>query len=580
MSRRTTISILREKLAELERMECDVDGMLETSGEERRKSSSEINSTGRQNTNELSPTVPTNSTAPNRAVERCKKANRPRAGSLRRMQSIEQDDKEQDELEAILRNRPLPSLEVNGAGNNREITEANTSDEKTQLINQRKSEHRMSRINTHRSIEHKNSIENGLQSVDQTRAGSERVQERVHGGLQQLLSEPDGAVHTQHTSSPGHVPLQMNSQTCPHRSPLVTGDQRSTDGRVPSLGSPIRKENPYDIFQVARNTSMFWYLPDITASAARSYLDNKPPWSFIVRRSTEPDAYKLSFKIGNGSIQRIVIDKTRNGFLIRNFRPIQHYPSVLHLVVALCSPNSLLPCPLRLPNCNITTNRPPVRMASEEVLRNEVPEVSTLHRTNSLRNSRRQAISPPEWKEPYRLSHIPQSSRIYDSTRSRRVVQISWPARVLLPQGAACKLFYFGQFGVGNLSGPHAIRICVDHIFDRQALRPSMQPILIQFRVNDSGLTVVDLTQRAFSQRYYPITFLLYIGPDPLYRKWTPAERQMGDLLECAFFGFISHNPNATPGNNQCHILAEHDPSESVQVICDFTNRYLNLSEV
>ncbi|KAF6771343.1 hypothetical protein AHF37_09807 [Paragonimus kellicotti] len=107
-----------------------------------------------------------------------------------------------------------------------------------------------------------------------------------------------------------------------------------------------------------------------------------------------------------------------------------------------------------------------------------------------------------------------------------------------------------------------------------------MQPILIQFRVNDSGLTVVDLTQRAFSQRYYPITFLLYIGPDPLHRKWTPVECQMGDLLECALFGFISHNPNATPGNNQCHILAEHDPSESVQVICDFTNRYLNLSEV
>ncbi|KAF5398462.1 hypothetical protein PHET_08098 [Paragonimus heterotremus] len=107
-----------------------------------------------------------------------------------------------------------------------------------------------------------------------------------------------------------------------------------------------------------------------------------------------------------------------------------------------------------------------------------------------------------------------------------------------------------------------------------------MQPLLIQFRVNNSGLTVVDLTQRAFSQRYYPITFLLYIGPDPLHRKWTPVEHRMGDLLECAFFGFVSHNPNATPGNNQCHILAEHDPSESVQVICDFTNRYLNLSEV
>ncbi|KAF5405271.1 hypothetical protein PHET_01229 [Paragonimus heterotremus] len=364
--------------------------------------------------------VPTNSTVPNRAVERCKKVNRPRASSLRRMQSIEQDDEGQEELETILRNRPLPSLEVNGAGNNRETAETSTSGEKTQLINQR----------------------NGLQSVDLPRAGSDRVQERVHNSLQQLLSEPDGAVHTKHTSSPSHVPLQMTSQTCPHRSSLVTGDQLATDGRVQSLASPIREENLYDIFQIARNTSMFWYLPDITASAARSYLDNKPPWSFVVRRSTEPDAYKLSFKIGNGSIQRIVIDKTSNGFLIRNFRPIQHYSSMLHLVVALCSPNSLLPCPLRLPSCNIRAtphtpaNRPPVRMASEEVLRNEVPEVNTLHRTNSLRNSRRQTVSPPNWKEPYRLSHIPRSSRIYDSTRSRRAVKISWPARVLLPQGA------------------------------------------------------------------------------------------------------------------------------------------------
>ncbi|KAF8564207.1 hypothetical protein P879_07385 [Paragonimus westermani] len=417
----------------------------------------------------------------------------------------------------------------------------------------------MSQINTHHSNEHKS--------------------------LQQLLSEPDGAVHTKQTSSPSHVPLQMNSQICPNRSSIVIGDQRTIDGRVPVLGLPTRMEKPYDIFQIARNTSIFWYLPDITASAARSYLDSKPPWSFIVRRTTEPDTYKLSFKIGNGSIQRIVIDKTRHGFLIRNFRPIQHYPSVLHLVVALCSSNSLLPCPLRLPDCNTTisphlpASRPPVRMASEEVLRSEVPEVGMLQRTNNLRNSGRQTISPPKWKEPHRLSQTPQASGIYDSTRSRRAMQISWPARALLPQGAACKLFYFGQFGVGSLSGPHAIRICVDHIFDRQALRPFVQPILIQFRVNDNGLTVVDLTRRAFSQRYYPIAFLLYIGPDPLHRKWTRGEPRI-DLLESAFFGFISHNPNATPGNNQCHILAEHDPSESVQVICDFTNRYLNLSEV
>ncbi|KAF6772248.1 hypothetical protein AHF37_09306 [Paragonimus kellicotti] len=50
-------------------------------------------------------------------------------------------------------------------------SETNTSDKKTQLINQRKSEHRMSRINTHHNTEHKDSLENGLQSVDRTRAG-------------------------------------------------------------------------------------------------------------------------------------------------------------------------------------------------------------------------------------------------------------------------------------------------------------------------------------------------------------------------------------------------------------------------
>ncbi|KAF8566564.1 hypothetical protein P879_06420 [Paragonimus westermani] len=125
MSRRTTISILREKLAELERMERDVDGTLKTCGEERRQSSPEISSTDHQNTKELSPTVPTSSTTPNEALERSKKANHSRAGSLRRMQSIEQDDEEQEELEKIMRNRPLPNLGVNGAGNDRQAAGEN-----------------------------------------------------------------------------------------------------------------------------------------------------------------------------------------------------------------------------------------------------------------------------------------------------------------------------------------------------------------------------------------------------------------------------------------------------------------------
>ncbi|GAA50847.1 tensin-4 [Clonorchis sinensis] len=127
----------------------------------------------------------------------------------------------------------------------------------------------------------------------------------------------------------------------------------------------------------------------------------------------------------------------------------------------------------------------------------------------------------------------------------------------------SCNLLYLGQFSVGTQSAGYAIKMCVDHVLGRSQL--NADPTVIEFRVNENGITMTDLSQRKFSQRHYPTDFLQFIGVDPLKRN---------------IFGFVSCNPFLTPGNNQCHLLSEYDDNERASVICDFTQRYLNLSDL
>ncbi|OON18759.1 hypothetical protein X801_05383, partial [Opisthorchis viverrini] len=81
---------------------------------------------------------------------------------------------------------------------------------------------------------------------------------------------------------------------------------------------------------------------------------------------------------------------------------------------------------------------------------------------------------------------------------------------------SACSLLYLGQFSVGTQSAGYAIKMCVDHVLGRSQL--SADPTVIEFRVNENGITMTDLSQRKFSQRHYPTDFLQFIGVDPLKR--------------------------------------------------------------
>ncbi|KAG5454246.1 Tensin-4 [Clonorchis sinensis] len=334
------------------------------------------------------------------------------------------------------------------------------------------------------------------------------------------------------------------------------------------------------IIKAVRNTSVLWFFPNMQTAETKHLLENQPSGSFIVRNNgSEADSYKLSFKSAGGVIQRIILDRTHNGFLIRGVREPQYYPSLLHVVATFCCQISVLPCLLRLPGYR--PYRHGLHTENPEVFENGYNSVdgyegySGLRRSGSKRRSGRRN-HPSDWI-PASVTPTAMLSRSGSSRRSRKSAHFFSSAHALLPQGAACNLLYLGQFSVGTQSAGYAIKMCVDHVLGRSQL--NADPTVIEFRVNENGITMTDLSQRKFSQRHYPTDFLQFIGVDPLKRKWK-TEDQNGMTKEVDIFGFVSCNPFLTPGNNQCHLLSEYDDNERASVICDFTQRYLNLSDL
>ncbi|CAL8105063.1 unnamed protein product [Calicophoron daubneyi] len=342
--------------------------------------------------------------------------------------------------------------------------------------------------------------------------------------------------------------------------------------------------NPVGLLQTVRNTQPYWFLNSIPPTEVRQRLETQPPGSFIVRQSNRwMDLFHLIFKSGprTADIKRVDLRRTKNGFTIDNFSEGQYYPTMYHLIAAHCRQTTILPCLLRLPGYTTFSQRQksshnPVHWSPQTRQYTSDVRVNRL-----LSNSRHSSSSPaPErGQSSYQTAPLTQWCSGLDSdSHVNETKRHTQSAASLLPQGAACKLFYIGSYEITARTYMEAIKLCVDYVLGSGRSAVSLR--VINFRVCGGGIIMNDLNKHQLFQQQYPAHTLLYIGLDPLYRKWKAERGRYEGLTNSRIFGFISRNPSYGAGPLQCHLLAENNQSEPAHVICDFTSRYFNLTKM
>ncbi|THD24047.1 hypothetical protein D915_005263 [Fasciola hepatica] len=401
-------------------------------------------------------------------------------------------------------------------------------------------------------------------------------------------------------SNPGSSNLITGLDTPSHQPRTITSADPRVPNTPPEAGFLPLPDSPNDLLRLAQTTVGQWYLPDINPTEVRKRLEQQPAGRFIIRRSNrEHNHYHLAFTTGNGEVRRVTLELTPAGYTVKGLSQGRYYPTIAHLVADHCSQVSILPCLLRLPGYKSVSKHagcfssPSVSSSSTAnfnwFMRNRLssqmngiggPLTEYQTFTPFPQVWTRRMVEPrgitDTWTDQIPVPPVPPHRTSNANERFRN--QFQRPAYSLLPQGAACQLFYLGGFEVLFRPGPQAVQLCTDHLFGPE--RNAVQLTRVNFRVNEMGITVTDLDRKLFIQRQYPIACVLYMGLDPRGRRWKSLELYNEGMVESRIFGFVAANQTNPSGSSQCHLFCEYDLSEPANVICDFTNRYLNLLEV
>lgn len=306
-------------------------------------------------------------------------------------------------------------------------------------------------------------------------------------------------------------------------SPAAHLTQRSS---LLSLTEPLEVVHHHPLF--VKDTSKFWYKPDISREEAIAMLKDKPPGTFIVRDSNSfPGAFGLALKVatpppnvhntsGDPSselVRHFLIEPTSKGVRLKGCANEPVFGSLSALVYQHSMTPLALPCRLLLPESD------PAKQLSD-------------------------------WQP------------------------INQPDSSLLTQGAAaCNLLYLGTVEVESLTGSAAVERAMTQILER---KPPTKANVVHFKVSGQGITMTDNARKSFFRRHYPLASISYCGLDPKNRRWSqidPDNQIEVDSSRC--FGVIAKK-SGSKTDNQCHLLAELEKEQPVSAILDFVHKVMN----
>lgn len=290
-----------------------------------------------------------------------------------------------------------------------------------------------------------------------------------------------------------------------------------------SLSEPGEVISHHPLF--VKDTSKYWYKPDISREDAIHLLKDKVPGTFIVRDSNSfPGAYGLALKVAtpppniqnksagdlsNELVRHFLIEPTSKGVRLKGCANEPIFGSLSALVYQHSLTQLALPCKLQLPE--------------------------------------------------------------YDLSDGIQVDGSSSTAAVL-EQGAACNVLYLTTLDMESLTGPQAVRRALSLILEPQRSLPDPTPV--HFKASTQGITLTDNNRKLFFRRHYPVNGISHCGLDPDNRKWMQRTEAGLPIASSRCFGFVARKPTSKT-DNQCHLFAELDPDQPATAIVGFVTKVL-----
>ncbi|XP_052125911.1 tensin isoform X9 [Frankliniella occidentalis] len=299
-----------------------------------------------------------------------------------------------------------------------------------------------------------------------------------------------------------------------------------------------------------RDTSRYWYKPNISREDAISLLRESPPGTFVVRDSNSfPGAFGLALKVavppatvaqkaaffsGDASelVRHFLIEPTSRGVKLKGCTNEPVFSSLSALVYQHSIMAMALPCKLLLPDGELGVPGPGATLGGLQA------------------------------------RHVSELGSSPSSTTSGSVNS----AQQLLAQGAACNVLYLFTTDTESLTGPQAIRRAVQQLFTS---RPLPSATVVHFKVSSQGITLTDSKRRLFFRRHYPVSTISHCGLDPDDHRWSQKSPDTGmPISSNRCFGFVARKP-ASRSDNQCHIFAELEPEQPATAIVNFVSKVM-----
>ncbi|KRY10468.1 Tensin, partial [Trichinella patagoniensis] len=268
-----------------------------------------------------------------------------------------------------------------------------------------------------------------------------------------------------------------------------------------------------------KDTSKYWYKPQISREETISVLKDKQPGSFIIRDSSSfPGAFGLALKVatappgvmtkgnsdGSELVRHFLIETTAKGVKLKGCNNEPVFGSLAALVYQHSITPLALPCKLLLPDYDPAVS---------------VEQVTT--------------------------------------------------AQQLLEQGAACNVTYLYSNETESLTGPEAIRRTIDSALVLSSQK-KIEPLNVHFKVSSQGITITDNARKVFFRRHYPVQTITHCGLDPENRQWC-CNSNSGPAR---IYGFVARKSLAK-SENVCHLFAELEPEQPASAIVNFVNKVI-----
>ncbi|KAH9523953.1 hypothetical protein Btru_047616 [Bulinus truncatus] len=298
-----------------------------------------------------------------------------------------------------------------------------------------------------------------------------------------------------------------------------------------SLSSLADSDMVHTTPKFVKDTSKYWYKPNITREEAIQLLKDKQPGTFVIRDSNSfPGAFGLALKVATipanvqakpsgdpqaDLVRHFLIEPTPKGVRLRGCSNEPVFGSLAALVYQHSITPLALPCKLALP---------------------EADNVDGL-------------LSPES----------PINSTELNS------------AATLLLQGAACNVVFINSVDMESLTGPQAVAKAVKMTFENLV---SGRTTVVHFKVSNQGICLTDNNRKLFFRRHYPVSAVTYCGMDPQDRRWKREIDGPGTQGDARIFGFVARKQGSS-NENSCHIFAELDPEQPASAIVNFVTKVM-----